>query len=63
MMVTLESVWFDGQVVHKLDLGFNKTIKFTNKIINNRKLASLGLTSHPVKIKSNKTICGSQEPP
>jgi len=48
MKVTLTSIWFDDRVFDKLDLKFNKTIKFTNKVPNNQKLASLGLISHSV---------------
>ena len=57
-MVTLTQFWFDGRVFDKLDLASNKTIKFTNKVLNNGKLVSPGLISDLVQIKSNKTICG-----
>ena len=54
----LTCVWFDDRVFDKLDLGFNKTIKFTNKVLNNRKLALLGLISHLILMKPKLTICG-----
>ena len=58
-MVTLTRFWFDNRVVDKLDFRCNKTIKFTNKVLNNQKLALLGLISHLILMKPKLTICGS----
>ena len=41
----LTCVWFDGRVFDKLELGFNKTIKFTNKVLNSLDTDSKWLTS------------------
>ena len=59
MMVLLTSVWFYDRVFDKRDLGRNKTIKFTNKVLNNRISVSLRLISPLILMKSNKKRCQS----
>ena len=58
-MVTLTRFWFDNRVVDKLDFRCNKTINFTNSVLNYRKLALLGLISHSILMKPKLTFCGS----